>query len=301
MRQRKQIPDAFLLVVATLVVVGCSGRTTRTPVVVAPRSEEAAAPENRSALSLPLVMPVTRWRVRMESILDQVQDSRPPDRLAVQGLVQWELSRDPVGALRGRGVVDSFTVRSSLDSTARASVAPALLMDVVLDSTTVRVMPRPVLTNSCDRPETVAASLAREVLIRIPNGMTVGATWRDSSVTFLCRDGVPLTVTTMTRTRLVELSSRRGVIERVGVMRVSGSGGPVYRAMTVQGEGDTRDRVELDLTRGTVDRLRGERTLTLRIMPRPVTTRPRPVIATAPTQTVVVTQRVTTTVDRLPN
>jgi len=301
MRQRKQIPGAFPLVVATLVLVGCSGRTPPTPVVVAPRSEDAAPPDNRSVLSLPSVIPVTRWRVRMESTLDQAQDSRPPDRLAVQGLVQWELSRDPMGALRGRGVVDSFTVRSSLDSAARASVAPALLIDVVLDSTTVRVMPRPVLTNSCDRPETVAASLAREVLIRIPNGMPVGATWRDSSVTFLCRDGVPLTVMTMTRTRLVELSSRRGVIERVGVMRVSGSGGAVYRAMTVQGEGDTRDRVELDLLRGTVDRLRGERTLALRIMPRPVTTRPRPVIAMAPTQTVVVTQRVTTTVDRLPN
>lgn len=222
------------------------------------------------------------------------------------GVVHWTLTRQPSGALRGRGTVEAFSVRSNLDSGVvdrgrSGSTVWPLSLDLLMDSTAVRVTTRPLLANECDRVEAVAAGLAREVLLRIPDGVSVGAVWRDSAVTFVCRDGVPMTVITVTQSRLTELSTRRALVDRRGTVRVAGSGGPAFRAMEIQGEGTTTDRVTLDLTRGLVDRLRGEQSLTLRITPLVAAGRPRAVLAMPHKTAVVVTQRVTTTVDRLPN
>lgn len=271
-----------------------------------PERREPEAPRaTPTSVSLPMAMPSTGWRVGMESRVES-RGLAASVQQRVSGVVRWELSRTRAGALRGRGAIDSFSVQSSLDSVAiardaRSSIVSPLLVDLVMDSTTVRVTPRPVLSNECDRMETLAASLAREVLIRIPDEVTVGSVWRDSTVSFVCRDGVPMTVTTVTRSRLTDHSTRRVIIERSGILRIAGSGGTAARGMEIEGEGTTTDRVELDPMRGTMDRLRGERTLTLRIRPQVTSGRPRVVVANPPTHSVVVTQRVTTTVDRLRN
>jgi len=300
----------LVLVVAMQLLAGCagggSGRGSRGgPQVVPPIGEAAIPREHPAAFALPVELPATGWRVQLESVVDQRGDGASL-RQTVTGVVHWALTRQPSGALRGRGTVETFSVRSNLDSGVvdrgrSGSTVWPLLLDLLMDSTVFRVTTRPLLPNECDRVEAVAAGLAREVLLRIPDGVTVGAIWRDSAVTFVCRDGVPMTVITVTQSRLTELSARRGVVERRGTVRVAGSGGPAFRAMEIQGEGTTNDRVTLDLTRGLVDRLRGERSLTLRITPPVATGRPRAIVAMPHKTAVVVTQRVTTTVDRLPN
>ena len=300
----------LVLVVAIPLFTGCaaggSGRGSRGgPQEVLPIGEAAIPWETPVSLALPVELPASGWRVQIESAVDQRGDGASL-RQTMTGVVHWTLTRQPSGSLRGRGTVEAFSVRSNLDSGVvdrgrSGSTVWPLSLDLLMDSTAVRVTTRPLLANECDRVEAVAAGLAREVLLRIPDGVSVGAVWRDSAVTFVCRDGVPMTVITVTQSRLTELSTRRALVDRRGTVRVAGSGGPAFRAMEIQGEGTTTDRVTLDLTRGLVDRLRGEQSLTLRITPLVATGRPRAVLSMPHKTAVVVTQRVTTTVDRLPN
>ena len=234
----------LVLVVAMQLLAGCvgggSGRGSRGGPQVLPPIGEAAIPrETPAALALPIELPATGWRVQMESAVDQRGEGASL-RQTMTGVVHWALTRQPSGALRGRGTVEAFSVRSNLDSGVvdrgrSSSTVWPLSLDLLMDSTAVRVTTRPLLANECDRVEAVAAGLAREVLLRIPDGVSVGAVWRDSAVTFVCRDGVPMTVITVTQSRLTELSTRRAVVDRRGTVRVAGSGGPPKGTKTSTG------------------------------------------------------------------
>ncbi len=184
--------------------------------------------------------------------------------------------RAATGALRGSGQVDSFTVRSSIaDSPTPAPLTAAvpsrvslLLIDAFIDSTSLRVVARPLLANECDRPEVSAMQLARELLVRVPDGVGEGAQWRDSTVTLVCRSGVPLTVYTITHSTLVTVSRETLVVRREMTTRLEGKGGSAFRAFELVGTGSGTQRLEIAARTGILETLQGSSTLTMQLTER---------------------------------
>jgi hypothetical protein len=222
-------------------------------------------------VSLPVRLPSTTWRVqsvaRLRASGTGVSGAAADEqRVESSALVSWAAERQATGALRATGQVDSFMVRTSFDTrrgTLLPSVPALVLLEATLDSALLRVATRPPMANECDRPEAGAAALARDLLIRVPDGVAQGDRWRDSSVTLVCRSGVPMTVYTTVTSRLASIDADRLVLVREIVSRLEGRGGSAFRALELTGEGSGSQRVEIASQRGTVDRLEGSGTLTL--------------------------------------
>ncbi len=185
--------------------------------------------------------------------------------------------------LRSTGRVDGFTISAServtgarssamqgaaqgamLGSTAGGlSRAPLTVpFDASLNGLNARVAPRPSLVNECDRQEMSAASLVRELLLRLPPVLEVGATWSDTSRVFLCRGGVPVTAQTVATAHVRSLSATAGgtqaVVERDLVIRIEGELATAWRTVAMSGRGTGRQRFVIDAERGRVDSLRSE-------------------------------------------
>ena len=220
---------------------------------------------------------ITRLKVTGATMPAGVSDEQ---RIDTRALVSMSFDRTTSGGLRGSGQVDSFTVHSSiadiakqLPATASATVAfkstPSLLLiDGLIDSMNLRVVTRPPLVNECDRPEVGAMQLARELLVRIPDGVAEGDQWRDSTVTLVCRGGVPLTVYTTTHSTLEKLSRQTLVVKREINTKLEGRGGTAFRAFQLVGTGSGVQRVEVAASSGILEKLQGTSTLTMQIMER---------------------------------
>jgi len=216
---------------------------------------------------------VTRLKVTGAAMPAGVSDEQ---RIDTRALVSMSFDRTTTGALRGSGQVDSFTVRSSIAESANqvaamaaAPVAPSrLLIDALIDSTNLRIVKRPPLANECDRPEVSAMQLARELLVRIPDGVSEGDRWRDSTVTLVCRNGVPLTVYTVTRSTLTTMSREFLLVTREISTTLEGKGGTPFRAFELVGTGTGSQRIEIATATGIVEKLQGTSTLTMQVVER---------------------------------
>lgn len=272
--------NALFYVLSGLVMAGCGGGPVVTPVPV-PEARETPpipAPVSVARVSLPTRLSGGRWRV-VSQINVELRDSastaavgsrgnaQAPRRQEVEsrGLVSWSGTRNPNGSMVLAGQVDSFTVRSLFEQQlAPLPTPPALLLlDARVDSATVRVVTRPLLDNECDRPEAAAAALAAEVLVRIPDGVLRGRTWRDSSVTLSCRGGVPMTVVSRMQTTLQDIDATQLRLERRVELQVSGTGGSAFRAFDVEGQGQATQQLMVDVASGLVRRLDGRSELTI--------------------------------------
>jgi len=260
--------------IAALVMFAACGGPALTPAVPSPLPAPATSPAPEvtpSRVLLPSRLPVTTWRVqsvaRVRVTGGGVSGAAADEqRVETTGLVSWSADRQTTGALRATGQVDSFTVRTSFDAqrgTMMPSAPAMVLLEGTLDSALTRIATRPPLANECDRPEAGAASLARDLLVRVPNGASAGDRWKDSLVTLICRSGVPLTVYTTIISRLETLAVDQRVVRRELTSRLEGKGGSAFRALELTGTAQGSQRVEIAPQRGTVERLEGSRTLTL--------------------------------------
>jgi len=260
--------------IAALVMFAACGGPALTPAVPSPLPAPATSPAPEvtpSRVLLPSRLPVTTWRVqsvaRVRVTGGGVSGAAADEqRVETTGLVSWSADRQTTGALRATGQVDSFTVRTSFDAqrgTMMPSAPAMVLLEGTLDSALTRIATRPPLANECDRPEAGAASLARDLLVRVPNGASAGDRWKDSLVTLICRSGVPLTVYTTIISRLETLAVDQLVVRRELTSRLEGKGGSAFRALELTGTAQGSQRVEIAPQRGTVERLEGSGTLTL--------------------------------------
>jgi len=261
------------LIGAVMVLAGCGGPAL-TPAVPSPVPSSAPSPTPVAAparMVLPARIPLTTWRVQSVARVKVTGGgvtgaAAEEQRVESGGLVSWAAERQPWGALRAAGQVDSFTVRTSFDAQ-RGTMLPTapvrVLLEATLDSVFTRVAVRPPLANECDRPEAGALSLARDLLMRVPNGIASGERWKDSSVTLICRSGVPLTVYTTVNSTLETMDADRLVVRREIASRLEGKGGSAFRALELAGTAQGSQRVEIAPQRGTVERLEGSSTLTL--------------------------------------
>ncbi len=241
-----------------------------------------APPMLATRVLLPRVQPRSDWMISAVTRLKVTGAAMPAgvsdeQRLDTRALVSMTFDRTVDGGLRGSGQIDSFVVRSTIADNAKQQAAKAaaaqiasspLLIDALIDSIHLRVVTRPPLANECDRPEVSAMQLARELLVRIPDGVVQGDEWRDSTVTLVCRSGVPLTVYTTTRSRLVTLARATLVVIREINTTLEGKGGTAFRAFDVVGSGSGSQRLEIERSSGILAQLQGTSTLTMQVVER---------------------------------
>lgn len=280
---RIRLARLMMLAMPTATLLGaCGGSAVGTPAVTplpAPVVSERIPEPSRRVLRLPSRIATTSWQVTTTASLRASGADQAEQRMTSRALVSWTFERASDGSLRGTGQVDSLTFQSTLDSArtlpsvARGNVNSTprpslLLLDAFVDSLSRRVVTRPPLVNECDRPELAAVALARDVLVRIPDGLTVGDQWRDSTVSFVCRMGVPITIYTTALSEVERLDPDHLLIKRTVSGTLEGKGGSAFRAFEVNGTSAGSQRLRIHPVSGVLENLEGSSTLTLLVTER---------------------------------
>lgn len=200
--------------------------------------------------------------------------------------VHWKLNRTSDGAIKAAGQVDSFTVdsvgtavggaggavvRESESSSNPMVLQRLFLVDAAVDSVGVKVLPRPLpqrLTGplpaeNCDSPQVDAARLAGKVLVRVPDGVAVGDSWRDSTSVDICRSGVTMKVVEIIESKLENLTPSMLVVVRKTNTQLSGEGGSAFRHFELTGNAIGSEKITIDSPSGLVRTLESSSTLTL--------------------------------------
>lgn len=265
----------------------------------APAEVPAAAPPPPVPLPVSFTLPalVTDVRYRLENTTVLERDSagqRDSQQLVSRAAATVRVHRSPTGAFEGTGRLTGYSVTSALVSA--PIVVDSLRFDVVLDSLALRVVMQPPLANECDRPETGALALVRDVLWRVPTTVSVGDRWRDSTVQLVCRSSLPLVVRTTSEYVVTDTVRQSAgvllVITRTSQMRVEGKTTSPWRLIDVNGTGQGTHEARVAVISGAVREVRGTSTLTLQVTDR---TTPSSV------RSQVVTQRVTTLAQAVEN
>lgn len=222
-----------------------------------------------------------RYDVRSITRVTSDSAGRPIEqRITTSGVVTIALRRSADGAFRGSGRVDSFTVQmaSAFAATSTINAAPdalrldSVFFDAILDATSLRVVTRPSLANECDRAETSATALARELLLRIPNTVQVGSRWIDSTIAFVCRSSVPIAVRTVNDYVVERIDGREKNamvhVRRALTVRMDGKLASPWRPLEISGVGSGSQLIVIDAVRGAVQSLTGTSTITLQFTDR---------------------------------
>ena len=281
--------------VSVFVLSGC-GHAVAPPAVVAPTPIPVALPVEAPVPSRIMVASAVaerRYDVRATARIERDSAGhREEQRVESHGVVTWSLQRSADGAMRGSGRVDSFAVRIegagapaptavtvSGASGAVSRVPTSVAFDAVLDAMTVRVVTRPPLANECDRPESGATALVRDLLVRVPTSVVGGDRWRDSAVSIVCRVGIPITVRSQHEYVLERVegvaANRTLYITRTTSTRLEGKLGSAWRALELTGSGRATDTARVDVTTGALVQLDGQGMLTLQLTDRSRPTTPR--------------------------
>lgn len=276
------------VVCALLVAAACGGKappkvepTVPTPAPVTPIVLE---PPVEASWSIPANMSSTRYVSEVQATLQRDSAGRVlEERVETRGLISLQGRRDTLGAFRGTGVIDSFTVRGleralapNAGEPSNSRPVPALpdapisvQFEVNLDARIFRVSTRPPLANECDRPETGATNLVRDVVVRLPKTLSVGKVWQDSIVGFVCRLGVP--ITTRTKSNYLVAGMER-VQDRVELMvrktsdvTMTGEIKNTWRTMSLNAVGRSTQMARVDALSGTVRSVEGDGLLTIKL------------------------------------
>jgi hypothetical protein len=216
-------------------------------------------------------------------------DTMPADTLAVSALLTYRVGTgtpaDSGAPFRVGGTVDAYQVRSSRPGTALPDTvtlpipfvgelgAAGIALDGIADApadtltwpaitvdTTSTAPTPPDSVSLAERPCAAALSapvaLARELLILPPSALAVGTTWGDTTVTTLCRGGVPVTTTAVQRFTVLGSTRIDGdeavAIERASESVVAGTTRLRGRTVAVRGSGRGRATFYASVERGAI-------------------------------------------------
>lgn len=263
-------------------VVGVSACTMLTLAACGPRIVPAAAP-TPAPVDAPVATPVlptvvryavpglvTDTRYRLESVAQLERDSagrRDEQSVNSQARVVVRQRRTADGAFTASGQLNGYLVKSALIPA--PITIDSLRFQAVLDAQALRVVMQPPLANECDRAETGALAMVRDLLIRVPASVAVGEPWRDSTVQLVCRSSVPLVVRT-TNEYVIERTERDGndtrlIVKRTSASRVEGKTTSPWRAVDITGTGTGALTAHISLLSGAVQRAEGTSALTLSV------------------------------------
>jgi hypothetical protein len=279
------------VVLACAAFAACSSALT--PAIPAPAPAPAAAPPpvNRpvpaarpaapaptartmSRLTLPAATPEQRYAVEATARVERDSaGSRETMELRTSARVSLSLQHE-AQRTRGSGMVESFIVsgfdRGAQAAAARGIPAPvAFPFDLTIDSAQIRVSTRPPLANECDRIETAATGLVRDMLVRLPREVAVNDSWQDSSVAFVCRGGVPMAITTRNRYLIERIDARGGdpvlFVARTSETSLEGTSTGAWRTIAVRGSGTGSQALRINGRTGALIELDGQNTLVLTV------------------------------------
>lgn len=283
--------QAGALAAAMLSVNACASKPARsapptvTPPVITPVELVPPPVPVVSSWTVPGTLPSTRYVSEVAATLERDSAGRVlVEHVETRGVITLSGRRDTLGGMRATGVVDSFTVRG-LDSVlapanqtdGRTGKAIPVLVatplsvsfDATLDQRNLRVATRPPLANECDRPETGATNLVRDVIARVPKTLTVGTAWRDSTISFLCRLNVPITSRTRSDyvvERAEQVNERTElIVKRISDTRLDGSLQSTWRTVTLTATGRTTQSLRIDATKGVLLSVDGDGLLTIKL------------------------------------
>ncbi|MBL0171589.1 MAG: hypothetical protein IPP90_12810 [Gemmatimonadaceae bacterium] len=257
---------------------GCAPAATPRPAPTTapaplPVPRPAPVPEPTAAVryAMPALVTDTRYRVRSTTELERDSAGRrDTQNVSSDAQIVVRLRRRPSGTLSATGRVYDYAVTSALSSTPIA--IDSLRFDAVLDSLALRVAMQPPLVNECDRPESGALALVRDLLLRVPSSLAVGDTWRDSTVQLVCRASLPMIVRTVADYVVTDSVRDSGgvhlVIRRTSTTRIEGKTSSPWRAVEVTGTGTGTLDAHVSVVSGAVTRLESASSLTLMVTDR---------------------------------
>jgi hypothetical protein len=192
----------------------------------------------------------------------------PVDSLRTILSVRW----DTAGAVgRRTGLVTSYALGALSPNRVPTMAAPAELAlpiavtaEVDVDRHTVRIVSPPAASCAADA---AVAQAVREVLLAPPERLRRGASWTDSLRTTVCRDSIPLLLTSAHRYVVEDARVQDGravvVIRRRSTVVMSGSGRQFGEPVTILGEGQGELLFGLRLDDGQMTDGNGVSSLTL--------------------------------------
>ncbi len=206
----------------------------------------APAPPVADPLESPWIVSTTAGSIAHRLVLESELTSRVDSVVAVdsvrtEGRIEWSrLAGEPAGRLSG--LITAYGMsRDTL-----APVAPAGLMlpmpvaaqDARGEAPVVVQRPDPA---ACGL-EAAAAALLREVVVAPPRRLERGTTWHDSASYTICRDSIPLAVTSRREYRVTG-AERRGealvvLVERRSRLTLQGEGRQFGEAIAISAEGE---------------------------------------------------------------
>ena len=254
-----------------------------------------APPPSAARYAIPALVTDTRYRIESVTLFERDSAGRKESQRSTskaQSVIR--LRRAASGAFEGTGRVFGYSVSSPLSPSPVAY--DSLRFVAVQDARELRVVMQPPLANECDRPETGALTLVRDLLVRVPTSVAIGETWRDSTVQIVCRASLPLIVRTAAQYVVMDVS--RGddgmlvAIRRTTTSRVDGRITSPWRTVDVVGTGSGLLDIAVSVATGAVRHVQGTSTMTMTM-----TDRTPP----AALRTQQVTQRVAVTGDAISN
>ena len=151
--------------------------------------------------------------------------------------------------------IDSMAISSVRDTMVpvRQLAAPVVVQLPVV-STPPETMDSTALYSTCDSMDEAARVLAGDVHVPIPVTVERGQVWTDSTVSTLCRGGIPLTVTRVSHFQISNVRNSRdstlAEVHRQTVLTLVGWGMQGSRRITVRGEGSSQTLFTYDLRAG---------------------------------------------------
>lgn len=252
--------------IASLVAMLACGAPPRPPVL--PPTPGPAAPAVVDSLAGPWIPGTRSGSVQQEVRLTAALRSRVDsvDRLdTLQAIVGLEWARVAGSSARVSGLLRDFRVSSD---TAAPRVPNGLRLPVPFsalegaDGGQASVeRPDPA---GCG-PEAAAVQALREVMLTLPRRLEIGSTWSDSARYAVCRDSIPLSVTSERTFRVAGAERIAGavvlLIDRTSRVTMRGTGTQFGELLTIEATGTGAMRLAVRLEGAVVVQGRGESTL----------------------------------------
>jgi hypothetical protein len=177
------------------------------------------------------------------------------DTLRTVGKLTYAISSSS-GSPLITAIVDSLVITSVRDSTTpiRQLVAPVVLQLPLTAPLIATASDSAALMSTCDGLDEAARALASDLHVRIPVAVERGQSWSDSTALVVCRGGIPLTGTRLSRYQIADVrETRDSTVARVNrqtTLTISGTGTQGARRITVRGQGTSDTMFSFDITAG---------------------------------------------------
>ena len=235
-----------------------------------PPSPEVAPPRTTGSWTLQRTPGSVRYEIRSSTVIELAGDSVPGDSLTTAMVVSLFLA-DSADVLEVTGTIDSLQVMRGTRITTTDSAPPLPIPLVgVLDRQggVVHLDHAMALSDSlCAATLDPLISTARDLFVRLPERLTSGATWQDTTQTTSCRGRIPITTTTVATYNVLGEQAVAGrplvAIARSTTLTVEGGSEQHGRSATVQGTGMGNGTLLIDPRTAALVEGRTESTVTV--------------------------------------